>query len=106
MLEHAQLEKPITSDALNAIQQGYTTRAQSSFWFFRCLIDPTIKHSWWQQVAAQYLQNFYNDMIKGKRPKIIIRCFALPMASAISCRASVLSPQPIVFTHFPGSRSL
>jgi hypothetical protein len=42
---------------------------------------------------------------RGMRSAQIL-CFALPMASAISWRASVLSPQPIVFTHFPGSRSL
>jgi hypothetical protein len=73
MLEHAQLERPLTPATLDEIQQGYTTRAEESFWFFRCLMDPTIKHSWWQQVAAQALQDFYINMLNGKRPKIIIQ---------------------------------
>ncbi len=73
MLEQTLLEQPITPTTLSEIEQGFTTRAQESFWYFRCLIDPTIKHAWWQQVASQYLQDFYADMINGKRPKIIIQ---------------------------------
>jgi hypothetical protein len=68
-----ELERPLTSDNVDGIAQSYIKRAQSSFWYFRCLIDPTIKHAWWQQVAAQYLQDFYADMVNGKRPKIIIQ---------------------------------
>jgi hypothetical protein len=68
-----ELEKPLTPIQVTGIAQSYAKRADESFWYFRCLIDPTIKHAWWQQVASQYLQDFYADMVKGKRPKIIIQ---------------------------------
>jgi len=32
--------------------------------------------------------------------------FARAIASAMNCRASAAPPQPMIFTHLPGSRSL
>lgn len=35
-------------------------------------INPKLKRGWWQQHAAEHLQQFYVDLIDGKRPKLVI----------------------------------
>ncbi|WP_341632081.1 phage terminase large subunit [Sphingomonas agri] len=55
---------------LEAIAAG---EAQRDFWAFRQFMDPQIVLGWWQQDAAEHLQQFAEDMIAGKRPKLIIQ---------------------------------
>lgn len=47
--------------------------ARESFWAFRQLINPRLKKGWWQREIAYELQNFYCDLIDGKRPKLVIQ---------------------------------
>jgi predicted phage terminase large subunit-like protein len=47
-------------------------KARQNFWAFRLAIHPEMITSWWPQEIARHLQIFYDDLIAGKRPKMII----------------------------------
>jgi len=45
------------------------------FWEFFCYMDPGVIKCWWQEDAAGHLQEFYEDMVAGRWPKLV---FAAP----------------------------
>jgi hypothetical protein len=48
-------------------------QARENFWAFRLWMHPELLWSWWQWDAAQNLQQFYEDFVAGKRPKVILQ---------------------------------
>lgn len=46
--------------------------ASRSFWEYRKMIRPNMIEGWWQRDCAEHLQRFYQDLIDGLRPKLII----------------------------------
>jgi len=46
--------------------------ARESFWAYRQFINPRMKKGWWQREIAYHLQSFYNDLVEGKKPKLVI----------------------------------
>jgi predicted phage terminase large subunit-like protein len=46
--------------------------ARKDFYHFRRLMHPKNKDGWFQQDVARQLQQFYEDLISGKRPKLVI----------------------------------
>lgn len=46
--------------------------ARRNFRYFRKLMDPSLIECWWQNHAANRLQQFYHDMLAGLRPKLIL----------------------------------
>ena len=48
-------------------------QARRSFWAYRQYMNPKMKLGWWQKDAARHLQQFYEDLIAGKRPKLVIQ---------------------------------
>ncbi len=46
--------------------------ARRDFWEYFCRINPNIKKGWWQKDAAKHLQQFYDDLVAGKRPALVI----------------------------------
>lgn len=46
--------------------------ARRDFWTYFCRINPKLKKGWWQRDAAKNLQQFYDDLIAGNRPILII----------------------------------
>lgn len=58
---------------LELIREYKIRQARSDFLAFRKLINPKDKWGWWQAEIAQELQRFYQDMIDGKRPKLVIQ---------------------------------
>jgi len=46
--------------------------AARSYWHYRQIIRPKMLIGWWQRDCAAHLQQFYNDMVAGKRPKLAI----------------------------------
>ena len=48
-------------------------QARESFWAFRLWMHPELLVSWWQWDVAQNLQQFYDDFVAGKRPKIVLQ---------------------------------
>ena len=47
--------------------------ARRSFWAYRRYINPKMKIGWWQYEIAAILQQFYEELAAGKRPKYIIQ---------------------------------
>src|ERR1039458_7607064 len=48
-------------------------QARENFWAFHLWMHPELLVSWWQWDAAQNLQQFYDDFVAGKRPKIVLQ---------------------------------
>ncbi len=46
--------------------------ARESFWAYRRLMHPKMKIGWWQRAMARELQGFYDRLLAGDRPKMII----------------------------------
>jgi predicted phage terminase large subunit-like protein len=46
--------------------------ARRDFYQFRKLIHPKNKDGWFQRDVAENLQKFYDDLVSGKRPKLVI----------------------------------
>ncbi len=65
----AQIELP-ADDAERALEQASLAR-QRSRWF-RKLIRPDMIHNWWTDEVADQLQQFYNDLVAGRRPKLAL----------------------------------
>ena len=47
--------------------------SRKSFWAYRRYINPSMKLGWWQREIAQNLQQFYEDFVAGKKPKLVIQ---------------------------------
>jgi predicted phage terminase large subunit-like protein len=63
----------MTLDDLELIEQLCVLESRDNFWAFRRYLNPKMKIGWWQKVIADNLQQFYQDFIDGKRPKLIIQ---------------------------------
>ena len=46
--------------------------ARDDFWAFRKFMHPTMIKGWWQRDVARHLQQFYCDMVDGKRPSLVM----------------------------------
>lgn len=47
--------------------------ARKSFLSYRKLINPKDKWGWWQEEIANELQQFHDDLVDGRRPKLVIQ---------------------------------
>jgi predicted phage terminase large subunit-like protein len=62
----------LTEDDLDAIAEFYAAQARESFWAFRRFMDPDLVQGWFPRELAIKLQLFYDRLIAGKRPKLVI----------------------------------
>ena len=46
--------------------------ARDSFYAYRQFMNPKMKLGWWQREVAYELQSFYNSLLNGERPKLVI----------------------------------
>ena len=58
---------------LELIKENSIRNARKDFLSFRKLINPKDKWGWWQEEVAQELQQFFDDLMAGKRPKLVIQ---------------------------------
>jgi len=58
------------SPDLTRVKQELVRR---SFWDYRRIIRPRMFIGWWQADLAARLQRFYQDLIAGRRPKLVIQ---------------------------------
>jgi len=63
--------KTSPSDAQIIIAHLYR-KARKDFWAYRRIMNPKMLHGWWQKLIAETLQQFFEDFIAGKKPKLII----------------------------------
>lgn len=59
--------------ALELAKELRIRQARESFFAYRKLINPKSKWGWWQEEIANELQLFFDDLIAGKRPKLVIQ---------------------------------
>lgn len=57
---------------VDLLEQLALHEARESFWAYRRYLNPKMKIGWWQREISQALQTFYDDLIAGKRPKLVI----------------------------------
>jgi hypothetical protein len=58
--------------ALDAGVEVIAAKARESFFAFRVRMRPSMKQNWWTALVAQALQEFYEDLLGGKRPALVI----------------------------------
>ena len=80
-------------------------RARSSFWEYRTLINTNLKRGWWQQEIADKLQQFYDDLMSGQRPKLVIQAppqhgKSIQIIDFISWLAGKLPEYRTIYTSF------
>jgi len=46
--------------------------ARESFWAYRRYMNPKMKVGWWQRQMSIELERFYDDLLAGVRPKLVI----------------------------------
>src|SRR5262245_3151801 len=58
------------SSHLNADAERMRAQVREQFYAFRQYIRPDLLWGWWIQVVALHLQQFFEDLVSGKRPKL------------------------------------
>ena len=66
-------QRTFSTRDIDLIEALAVARARTSFWAFRCYMNPKMKKGWWQRKIAEELQVFYEDIVAGKRPKLVIQ---------------------------------
>lgn len=61
----------LEDDDLELMQQLAAYDARHDFWSFRQYMHPEMKLGWWQKHFAERLQNFFERMLDGERPKLV-----------------------------------
>ena len=69
----ADFQQPYSTADLDILEAIARNEARESFWAYRQYINPKMKLGWWQKDAAAHLQQFYSDLIAGKKPKLVIQ---------------------------------
>jgi predicted phage terminase large subunit-like protein len=57
---------------IDLIEAKAKAEARRNVWAYIRYMDPRLKLGWWQKDAAKHLQQFYEDLKSGKRPKLVI----------------------------------
>lgn len=60
-------------EKLALLKEARIRRCRTDFLTYRKTINLTAKWGWWQIEIAQELQQFYDDLVEGKRPKLVIQ---------------------------------
>ncbi len=66
------LQRVKTSQDLILLEQLAIHEARESFYAYRCFMHPKLKTGWFFKSLSWHLQEFYKDLIAGKRPKLAI----------------------------------
>ncbi len=61
-----------TGEGLAVLTALAAAEARESFWAFRQFLYPKMKRGWWQREITAELQRFYDDLLRGLRPKLVI----------------------------------
>src|SRR5947207_411360 len=46
--------------------------ARQYFYAYRILMNPTMLLNWWTEQVSDHMQQFYDDLVAGKRPKLAL----------------------------------
>jgi len=67
-----EFQKTWTPEEAIAYTHGFFFKAANDFEYFRKLMRPHLLQNWWTHEVAVALQEFYEDLIAGKRPSLAI----------------------------------
>jgi predicted phage terminase large subunit-like protein len=62
----------LDEEDLDAYADFYAAEARENLWAFRRFMDPGLTLGWFPRAISAILQDFYDDLVAGKRPKYII----------------------------------
>jgi predicted phage terminase large subunit-like protein len=57
---------------INLAEELGQAEARVHFWAFRQYMHPYMEKGWWVKEVSCHFQQFYEDMVAGKRPKLIL----------------------------------
>lgn len=60
-------------EKLALLKEARIRKCRTCFLTYRQTINPTAKWGWWQIEIAQEFQRFYDDLVAGKRPKLVVQ---------------------------------
>jgi predicted phage terminase large subunit-like protein len=63
---------PLDDDVLDRYTQFYAAESRENLWAYRRFMDPELTLGWFPRAISFALQEFYDDLIAGKRPKLIL----------------------------------
>jgi predicted phage terminase large subunit-like protein len=61
-----------TLEGIALLHHLAVAEARESFWAYRQFMFPAMKRGWWQREISRELQRYYDDMVAGTRPKLVI----------------------------------
>ena len=64
--------RPLAEDDIELIEEYWAMEARRSLWAYRQYMDPAMVRGWWVAHISQELQDFFERMKAGKRPKLLI----------------------------------
>jgi predicted phage terminase large subunit-like protein len=62
----------LSSDDLALVEELAIMEARTSFWAYRRWINPGMLEGWWQYTIAQEFQRFYERLVAGERPYLVL----------------------------------
>jgi hypothetical protein len=62
----------LTPDDLNLFAKKQAAELREDFYLYRMKMRPNMLQNWWTMEIADALQQFYQDLIAGKRPRLAI----------------------------------
>lgn len=57
---------------IDLLEEYYAVESRESLWAFRQYMDPTMIKGWWPQEVSRQFQIFFDKLILGLRPKLVI----------------------------------
>lgn len=67
------MASPSNSELFELLKEKRLRDCRRNFYIYRQTMNPNDKWGWWQEEIARELQVFYDDLIAGKRPKLVIQ---------------------------------
>jgi len=61
-----------SEDDLDAIAEYYAAESRENLWAYRRFMDPDLVLGWFPRAISMILQQFWEDLLAGKRPKYVI----------------------------------
>ena len=62
----------LSTESLLHLETWRAVAAKESFWAYRQFMHPEMKTGWFQKEVAFELQQFYDDLINGRRPVLVL----------------------------------
>ena len=73
MVVFAPEKEALTPSDVQLIEEGKGAYAREDFLTFRRLIHPGMLDTWWQRDVAKHLMQFWEDLIEGRRPALVLQ---------------------------------